>query len=398
MDTIIVAAPVNYYNYIFELSKLCSEVIWIGPNVNSVNTNANIICIEEDPRNFKALKNAINELLENIDVNQIETPYEFYIENVARIREEFEFPGLKTPDIIPLRNKHEMKKKFMENDVPCAKHMLINNPEKINEIIKNGDYPYIFKPLNNAGCRGIIKVNNEHEARIAYNNFFNNQQLFQAEEYIEIIVEGSYDVIVEDGKVIFGTITEYEPTIIDTVLNPHGHRVYLKNDLPENIDCEIRNLGAKAIAALNIQHSFAHIEYFIDKNNRVLINEVGARIPGANIPLLINYSQDFSTEKIWAHHLLKMPISVSYNRFWQAGIIFLTAENVDFINKINGWDSLYNKYKDEIMEYSFPRVGDSVKKSRVNVNDTEGYVIVKSEDSEKMKSILDDIFCNLSFT
>jgi hypothetical protein len=109
MDTIIVAAPVNYYNYIFELSKLCSEVIWIGPNVNSVNTNANIICIEEDPRNFKALKNAINELLENIDVNQIETPYEFYIENVARIREEFEFPGLKTPDIIPLRNKHEMK-------------------------------------------------------------------------------------------------------------------------------------------------------------------------------------------------------------------------------------------------------------------------------------------------
>jgi hypothetical protein len=50
------------------------------------------------------------------------------------------------------------------------------------------------------------------------------------------------------------------------------------------------------------------------------------------------------------------------------------------------------------MEYSFPRVGDSVKKSRVNVNDTEGYVIVKSEDSEKMKSILDDIFCNLSFT
>lgn len=152
MDTIIVAAPANYYNYIFELSKLCSKVIWIGPNVNSVNTN--IICIEEDPRNFKGLKNAINELLKSIDVNQIETPYEFYIENVARIREEFEFPGLQTADIIPLRNKYEMKKKFMENNVPCAKHMLINNPEKINEIINNGDYPYIFKPLNNAGCRG----------------------------------------------------------------------------------------------------------------------------------------------------------------------------------------------------------------------------------------------------
>ncbi|AMA73376.1 MULTISPECIES: ATP-grasp domain-containing protein [Aneurinibacillus] len=400
MNTLVIVAPPVYQKYVNAAALLCPEIIWIGPDVIELdNKRENVICFEANARVYEELHQVFRQVIEQYPVEQIETPYEFYIENVAYLREVFQIPGSTVAQIVPTRYKDVMKDCFVQHDVPCAKHKKISNLVDLTEFVQLHGYPMIFKPLNNAGSRNVFRITSEEEAVEKAKYFLDVlEEPFLAEEFIDIQQEGSYDVVIVGGKVVFGTISVYEPLVLETAARPGGQRIYIRHDLPKELDQAIRIYGQKAIEALNITHSFAHIEYMIDRKGRLLIGEVGARIPGAQIPLLMGLSQGISMEQVWAEHLIYRSCQHELNRTWHTGILFINAETDQPIQKLENLDLILQLYGEAIVYQQLPSIGQLPKLHRLNMDDTDAFIIVKDRSSKRVKEILDDISQLLKIT
>lgn len=394
---IVVVAPKIYVEYINVLSKLTSKLVWLGPNVDRVEEKIKSVeAINVNPLNYSELYKCFKGISLDISIDKIETPYEFYMENLALLRKEFDITGLKPNQCLPLRNKSNMKKRFEEYGINCASHKTVACLDDLNNFIKKYSFPIVIKPLQNAGSRNVFVISELKDALEKADYMFNVlKQNFLAEKFIDIDFEGSFDVVVVNGKIKFGTITEYAPQILKRTKKA-GHRIYLRHDLPENIESEIRRLGALVVEALELRNTFAHIEYFYDKQGRVYIGEVGARVPGGHIPKLIGYSQGLKMEEIWAKLIVNQNFEHKINREFHTGIIFIAAEANDVISEITN-KQIFTTYKEEIVELNLQKVGDKVIKNRINRNDVEGKIIVKHKSHQEVKRILDDIYHNVKF-
>ena len=92
--------------------------------------------------------------------------------------------------------------------------------------------------------------------------------------------EHSFDSVVVDGQLVWHSIGRYLPTPLDVLENPWIQWCVL---LPRDIDGEgyddIRDIGARAVAALGLRTGFSHLEWFRRPDGSVAISEVGARPP-----------------------------------------------------------------------------------------------------------------------
>lgn len=96
-------------------------------------------------------------------------------------------------------SKEYMKRIFVENNIPTSKHII---RAKFNaDDVKDMNFPLVTKPVDAYSSRGVKRVENIEELRVAFENAVNISRTKTA--VIEEFVEGeelSVDIYVEDGK------------------------------------------------------------------------------------------------------------------------------------------------------------------------------------------------------
>ena len=70
---------------------------------------------------------------------------------MARIAEKYGFPFYSVETAQWSTDKFQMKQRFMEGGVPCAKGRLVKSVEETADMV----YPIIVKPRDNSGSRGV---------------------------------------------------------------------------------------------------------------------------------------------------------------------------------------------------------------------------------------------------
>ncbi len=199
------------------------------------------------------------------------------IRSVAAVARRLGLPAVSPEVAVNATDKIEMIRCFAKSGVPHPWFEIISSEKELEELVKNRNTPYIMKPNDSSGSKGVVLVENKEDAKTAflYSKSVSGQGLVLVEEYMqgpEVSVEG----ITINGKTYILAVTDKltsgAPFFVEM-----GHSQ--PSGLPESVIDEIKNVAADAIKAVGIDNSPSHVEIIVTRQGPKLV-ELGARLGG----------------------------------------------------------------------------------------------------------------------
>lgn len=198
---------------------------------------------------------------------------------VAKVAKALNLPGLDPEVAERATNKLKRIKRLTEKGVPCPRFETAKTVEEAKRKAEEIGFPVVFKPIDSAGARGIIKVNSKDEVESALNHTlsYTPQNIILIEEYLEgkelstesIIYDKIYTVAFADRNY---DKERFEPFFIeDSGEMPTSLSKDETKKVTQTVDVAIRTLG--------IDWGVAKGDVIID-NGEVKIIEMAARTSG----------------------------------------------------------------------------------------------------------------------
>ena len=222
---------------------------------------------------------------------------------MARIAEKYGFPFYSVETAQWSTDKFQMKQRFMEGGIPCAKGRLVKSVSEVEDF----EYPVIIKPRDNSGSRGVKLCRSKEELEASMSEAFEVSKLdtILVEEFIEG-PEYSIEGLHHDGKSEVIQFTEKRTT-------EFPYNVELGHIQPANISKEnkqkIRKIISKIGNALNFVNCPSHTELKINDRG-IFVIETSPRLGGDYITSTLT---PLSTGVNLEDELLKISLSETIN-------------------------------------------------------------------------------------
>jgi carbamoyl-phosphate synthase large subunit len=292
---------------------------------------------------------------------------------MARVAEKYGFPFYSVETAQWSTDKYQMKQRFLEGGVPCARGRLIAKVEEADDLY----YPLIIKPRDNSGSRGVKLCRNNEELQEAMQEALQYSHLdtVLVEEYIEG-QEYSIEGLHYEGKSEVIQFTEKTTTEF-----PYNVELAHKQpaNLTENQKNDIRELVSKIAKCMHFENCPSHTELKINERG-IFIIETSPRMGGDYITsTLVPLSTGINMEDQLLHIALGEKVDTQTGRVEKAsGVCFFclpegVVKRIDpLINEVVNWPGVYS-FELKLKE------GDEVHQITSSLN-RYGEVIVKGED------------------
>lgn len=194
---------------------------------------------------------------------------------MARVAEARGCPFFSIDTAMHSTDKHLMKQRFQQHNIPCAKGFVLNHIDELS--VKSVEYPVIVKPRDNSGSRGVIYCSNYDELKSAITEAlqFTKKGNVLVEEFIdgkEYSVEGIH----YKGETYIIQITEKITSNFPYNVEMGHIQPADLNDAEKN---EITKLVSKAAKALRFDNCASHTELKIRAKGLIII-ETSPRLGG----------------------------------------------------------------------------------------------------------------------
>ena len=183
-------------------------------------------------------------------------------------------------------DKELMKQVFLDYGIPTSRHVVLSTLDLSR--IENLQYPLIVKPVDAYSSKGVRKVVDESELRVAFDNAItiSREKKVIVEEFFEG-EEISVDLFIENGKAQLLCISNSEK-IKDT-----DHFVIFRGRFPVHTSSlqieRIEGICQKIADAFHIKNAPMLVQLLTD-GERITVLEFCARTGGAMKWLLIKHS------------------------------------------------------------------------------------------------------------
>lgn len=315
------------------------NVIYLSPNFPTnfktfstalKNAGARVLGIADDPyiRLHADLKEALTEYykvedMHNYDellrgvayfthkygkIDHLDSHSEYWLETEAKIRDDFNIPGLREKDMKFIKAKSEMKKIYQEIGLRVAKGKVVLSLNEAKAWIAEVGYPVIAKPDIGVGASSTYKINNEVELKTAYEIIANVPYII--EEFITGEIHSFDGLADENSEPIFFTSHVFSTPVMD-VVNQDDHIYYYSR---REIPTELEEAGRKCLKGFNVKNRFFHLEFFFTPKGEFVPLEVNIRPPGGLTNDMFNYACDIDIFKAWAELVVNGNNKLEYSR------------------------------------------------------------------------------------
>ncbi|MGX7092705.1 ATP-grasp domain-containing protein [Hutsoniella sourekii] len=308
-------------------------------------------------------------------IDRIESNNEHWLETDARLRTDFNVPGLKSEDMEVIKHKSKMKEVFRKHKLPVARGRVITDDKDARKLAKELKFPVIAKPDSGVGASDTWKIKTPKDLD-RFLQERNPEVSYIMEEYIPGNIV-TYDGLVDqDGKIVFDASITHDKPVLDVVADHTDMYFFIKRDIPE----DLRELGQKAVQAFGIKERFFHFEFFRLDNGDLICLEINCRPPGGSTIDLWNYGNDFDIFDQYAQVVKNNEFTAELTRPYHVAYI----SRIDEVDYVHSHDDIYRHYGDEILyDIVHPGVFAAV---MGNI----GYVF-KTPSEDKLYEILDYI-------
>ncbi len=314
--------PPNYYAFCVELRAM----------------GANVLGLADEPYDFlhPALKSALGEYyrvddMHNYDnllralghfthrhgkIDRLDSLNEYWLETEARLRTDFNIPGLRNEDMGPIKRKSLMKKNFVKAGVRVAQGAVVHNMAQAQKLIKDTGFPVVAKPDIGVGAAATYKIHSKKELE----DFFRDKP---AIDYImEAFVNGtimSFDGLTDrEGNLVFYTAHQYSEGVMEAVNQDSLIYYYSLREIPEDLETAGRN----ALKVFDVRERFFHFEFFRDsQDGEITALEVNMRPPGGLTTDMFNFANDINIYREWANIIVNNRFEASYERPYHCSYI-----------------------------------------------------------------------------
>ena len=163
-------------------------------------------------------------------IDGLESNNEYWLEQDARLREDFNIPGMKPKDLSRIRRKSGMKEFYAKAQVPCARYHLVTDLVQSLAFIQKVGYPVIAKPDSGVGAADTFKIGSEEELKAFHEMDFGGTP-FIMEEFVPGEIY-SYDAIIDsEGRPLLETGNHTPRSIMEIVNNQESCVFYIEKQI-----------------------------------------------------------------------------------------------------------------------------------------------------------------------
>jgi biotin carboxylase len=228
-------------------------------------------------------------------IDRLESHNEYWLETDARLRTDFNVPGLKTDDMPKIRLKSLMKKVFQKAGVPVARGAVVKTVERARQLVREVGYPVVAKPDSGVGAAATFKIHGDEELE----SFF--AQKPDVDYIMEEFIEGSictFDGLTDGaGNPVFYTSHQYSQGVMETVNEALDIYYYSLRQIPRDLE----EAGRRVLKAFGVRERFFHFEFFRTPEGGLVALEVNMRPPGGLTMDMFNYANNIDLYREWAN-------------------------------------------------------------------------------------------------
>lgn len=310
----------------------------------------------------------------------------------AYVAEKMGLPGQPYKSVEILSNKDLFRKFLTENNFNVPRARGYCSVDEAIKDISNFKLPVMVKPVDSSGSKGVTKISDikNLESAIKYALNFSRNKRFIIEEYVEKFgYQIAGDGFSVDGKLVFRCFAnEHFNLKAGNPFVPIGES--WPYNMPMHIHDKIHNETQRLLDLLGMKTGAYNFDVRIDKDENVILMELGPRNGGNLIAQVIEYATGVDTVKYTIEAAMGKDCSdlkmVEPNGFWscfmvhskKAGILKSVEFSDEFKkNNIVEFEMMYNK-------------GDKVD-SFNGSNGTLGTMILKYSSMDEMLTKMDNM-------
>lgn len=311
---------------------------------------------------------------------------------IAEARDALDIDGMRTEAAKNFRDKNRMKDVLRAAGVPVARQALVRSAEDARAFVQEVGYPIVLKPIAGLGARNTQRAHDETSLSSALNALLpSDNNPAQAEEFVRG-EEHTFETVTIGGRTVWSSSTEYVPSPLKVLENQWMQYTLI---MPREMDPPhvraFADINSRALQALGMQNGLSHMEWFLREDGSMVVSEVGARPPGANIMPMLAAAHGADAWAAWAqlmvHRTWHMP-----ERRYTAGSVFLRAMGgADVVRGVEGIDRLRHLLGPALADLKAPQPGQP----RSSHYEGDGWVIVRHPETKgvvaAMRTVLETV-------
>lgn len=249
-------------------------------------------------------------------VDRIESLNEYWLETEARLRTEFNVPGLRADQMQRIRRKSAMKRVFERAGVPVARGRVVrsrNAATVARQFIAEVGYPIIAKPDVGVGAARTYRIEDDGDLDAFLGDRPPIDYILEEELTGQLL---SFDGLVDRaGRIVFSSSLVYGVPVLDAV---RGADMFYWID--REIAPDLAELGARIVDAFGVRSRPFHFEFFRQPSGDLAALEVNMRQPGGLTVDMWDWANDIDFYRAWADVLVQgtadLPTTRPYYCFW----------------------------------------------------------------------------------
>lgn len=248
-------------------------------------------------------------------IDGLDSMSEYWMETEARLRTDFNIPGMRVEDIPAIKQKSRMKGMFKKAGVASAPGMIVRSASQARRFAREVGFPLIAKPDIGVGAAQTYRFDTMEQLDVFLST------LPPVEYYLEKFIHGkiqTFDGLTDqNGDIVFYSSLEYSQGIMETVNDDLDIYYYTLRQIPADLELA----GRAVVKAYGIRKRFFHFEFFRTEDNQVLGLEVNMRPPGGLTTDIWNYANDIDIYYEWANVILHDRFTSAYHRPYHCAYI-----------------------------------------------------------------------------
>lgn len=220
-------------------------------------------------------------------------------------------PGPSWETVWKCTNKYEMKKAFVENQVPTAPFCVIRSEEDLREGFGRLRFPLMLKAVDQMGSRGIFRCNTEEEVLAYYPETLKatKESYCILEEFLEGTMFG-VEAMVQNGQLVYvlpvgNDLRQGNPPF------PIGH--YVPWQEGEALEEGIRSVIERAVRALGADNCPMDFDMML-KDGQVYVIEGTARAGATCLAELVGIHYGLDYYEVIAKLAMGEPVAELFHR------------------------------------------------------------------------------------
>jgi len=304
------------------------------------------------------------------------------------VSEKLNLPGNPYQSVRILSEKDLFRMYLSDHGFDSPQIIVLKETENYRDKLKNLQYPFIIKPTDSSGSKGVSRITEFHEVDNAVRSAFDysRKKLIIAEEFIDNQIADIHgDGFVVDGELIFSYLGDHmynkhtNPYNPVATLWPSRHSTEIISRIEQDVADIIRGIGFK--------NGAVNIEARLNAKGKYFIMEIGPRSGGHFVPQAIQYATGFDMVKaildVMEGKKIIVPDQPRKCSAYYAIHSDISGELVQL--------SLKDELKPFIKEYHpYIKPGDDVR-SFSGANAALGILVLSFDNRNEMEMIMDQI-------